>query len=303
MSKAVLLIHAGTSLMAAEISKEQAFEYEGALSEALQAGYNILKGNGSGLDAVEIAVKVMEDFPYFNAGRGAVISNSGICELDASVMDGKNKKAGAVAGITIAKNPIVVARAVMENTDNVLIAGNGADTFAKEQELEIVDPSYFLTEHRLEQFKKVQFEEEVAQKNKMGTVGAVAVDRDGNLAAATSTGGRLNNKRHGRVGDSAIIGAGTYADNSTCAVSCTGHGEMFIRHVVAHDIAALMRYKGLSVQEAANLVICEKLLQADGRGGAIVIDQGGNYAMPFNTERMIRGSISAGGSIETHGYR
>ena len=214
-------------------------------------------------------------------------------------MDGRNKRAGAVAGITIAKNPIIAARAVMEKTDNVLIAGNGADMFAKEQKLEIVDSSYFLTEHRLEQLKKVEAADELACKNKMGTVGAVAIDQDGNLAAGTSTGGRLNNKRHGRIGDSAIIGAGTYADNNTCAVSCSGHGEIFIRNAIAYDIAALVEYKGLSVQEAAN-VICEKLLRAEGKGGVIVLDKNGNYAVRFNTESMIHGLITVNGDIETH---
>jgi beta-aspartyl-peptidase (threonine type) len=300
MPRAVLLVHAGAAATIAEISKHLLSDYEDALSQALKTGYNVLKNQGSSIDAVEAAVKVLEDFPYFNAGKGAVISNSGKCELDASIMEGKYKRAGAVAGITIAKNPIAVARAVMEKTENVLLGGNGADMFAKEQKLDIVDPSYFLTEHRLEQLKKAQADDLAAQ-NKMGTVGAVAVDQEGNLAAATSTGGR-NNKRHGRIGDSAVVGAGTYADNDTCAISCTGHGEMFIRYAVAYDIAALMEYKELSVQEAANFVIGKKLLQVDGRGGAIVIDKDGNYAMPFNTETMIRASINAEGSIESFIY-
>jgi L-asparaginase / beta-aspartyl-peptidase len=299
MPKAILLVHAGAGAIT-EISKERELQYKEALTNALRAGYRMLTSRGSCLDAVEAAVKILEDFPYFNAGRGAVISSSGFCELDASIMDGKNKRAGAVADITVAKNPITVARAVMEKTDNVLIVGNGADMFANEQKLEIVDPTYFLTEHRLEQLKKVQAADDTSGINKMGTVGAVAVDQNGNLAAGTSTGGRLNNKRHGRIGDSAIIGAGTYADNTTCAVSCSGHGEMFMQHVVAYDIAALMEYKGLSVQEAANVVICQKLLQSGGRGGAIVIDKDGNCAIPFSTESMLYGSITANGAIAVH---
>jgi len=302
MQEAVLLVHGGAGKASSYPHKAREGECKEALKLALQTGYNILRNGGTSLDAVEAAIKTMEDLPLFNAGKGAVLANSGICELDASIMDGKNKRAGAVAGITIAKNPIMVARAVMEKSDCVLMASHGADVFAQEQKLEIVTPSYFHTKENLEKLKQVQAVDENIEPSKSGTVGAVALDQEGNLAAGTSTGGRVANKYSGRIGDSAIIGAGTFADNKTCAVSTTGYGEIFIRNVAAYDIAALIEYKGLSVQKAADIVIKSKIPLLGGYGGVIIIDRHGHYAMSFNTETMLRGYITADGvsKIDIH---
>jgi beta-aspartyl-peptidase (threonine type) len=252
----------------------------------------------------------MEESPLFNAGKGAVFTNEGKNELDASVMDGKTLKAGAVAGVTNVKSPISLARKVMEASEHVMLTGRGAEHFAKEKGLEIVDPSYFYTETRFQQLQNAKKEEKVqldhsgdkgsldeqifTEGNKYGTVGAVALDAYGNLAAGTSTGG-MTNKRWNRVGDAPIIGAGTYANNQTCAVSATGHGEYFIRSVVSYDISALMEYKGLSVQQAADEVVMKKLVQRGGEGGVIAVDAKGNVAMPFNSEGMYRGFVKADG--------
>lgn len=271
-------------------------QYREALEGALRAGHAILAKGGSSLDAVEASIRILEDSPLFNAGKGAVFTHDGRNELDASVMDGKTHKAGAVAGVTIIRNPISAARAVMEKSPHVMMAGKGAELFATTVGIEIVDPSYFWTERR---WKDLQNELMVEQKQApppkhMGTVGAVALDVRGNLAAGTSTGG-MTNKRFGRVGDSPIIGAGTYAENESVAVSCTGSGEYFIRWAVAHDIASLYKYRNMTVQQAGDEVIHKKLLPAGGDGGAIVLDAKGNYAMPFNTEGMYRGVIGADG--------
>ncbi|RMI19351.1 MAG: isoaspartyl peptidase/L-asparaginase, partial [Calditrichaeota bacterium] len=273
---------------------------------------------GSSLDAVEQTIRVLEDSPLFNAGKGAVFTNAGTNELDASIMDGATLQAGAVAGVKRVKNPISLARLVMEKSPHVMLAGDGADAFAKENGLELVDPHYFYTEQRYQQWQRVLQREKEKQQSQsraapdaasseadeppLGTVGVVALDKQGNLAAGTSTGG-MTNKRWGRVGDSPIIGAGTYADNRTCAVSCTGHGEYFIRLNVAHDISALMAYKGLSVQEAAEEVILKKLTQLGGTGGVIAIDRNGNIAMPFNTSGMYRGYWLEGGEPVVKIYR
>jgi beta-aspartyl-peptidase (threonine type) len=230
----------------------------------------------------------MEDNPLFNAGKGAVFTHDGKNELDAAIMDGSNLSAGAVAGVTDIKNPITAARYVMTKSEHVLLTGAGASQFAKEQGLEIVPPSYFYTEKR---FNELQ---EILKKEKNGTVGCCALDKNGNLAAGTSTGG-MSNKRYNRVGDSPIIGAGTYANNRTCAVSGTGHGEYFIRWTVAHDISALMEYKGLTLREASELVINDKLLKAGGSGGVICVDKSGNISMPFNSKGMFRGFATADG--------
>jgi len=291
-----IVIHGGAgTLNQKEMSKEKEQEYRLALDSALTIGENALINGKSSLDAVELTICYLENNPLFNAGKGAVFSHAGKNELDASIMDGKNQMAGAVGGVTIVKNPIRLARAVMEKSKHVLLTGAGAEAFAKENNIEIVDPSYFFTERRWNDFLKVKQEEDSIQalisKNpdkKFGTVGCVALDQYGNLAAGTSTGG-MTNKKWNRFGDTPIIGAGTYADNNSCAVSCTGHGEFFIRYAVAHDIAALVSYKHLSVEEAGNEVVMKKLVEKGGEGGCIILDKFGNIAMPFNSEGMYRG--------------
>jgi beta-aspartyl-peptidase (threonine type) len=293
-----LVIHGGAGTITREnMSTEKEAEYISKLTAALKTGYAILENGGSGLDAVEATIKVMEDSPLFNAGKGAVFTGAGTNELDASIMDGATLQGGAVAGVKTVKNPISAARKVMEKTWHVLLAGEGADAFAKEQGLDIVDNSYFHTEHRFKSLIKAKEKE----MEKHGTVGCVALDKKGNLAAGTSTGG-LTNKRWGRVGDSPIIGAGTYASNETCAVSATGQGEYFIRGSVAFDIAAQMDYEKKSVQTAAQAVI-DKLTERGGTGGVIVMDSKGNIAMPFNTEGMYRGFYLNDGELTVKIYK
>ena len=293
-----LAIHGGAGTITREnMSTEKEAEYISKLTAALKTGYAILENGGSGLDAVEATIKVMEDSPLFNAGKGAVFTGAGSNDLDASIMDGATLQGGAVAGEKTVKNPISVARKVMEKTWHVLLAGEGADAFAKEQGLDIVDNSYFHTEHRFKSLIKAKEKE----MEKHGTVGCVALDKKGNLAAGTSTGG-LTNKRWGRVGDSPIIGAGTYASNETCAVSATGQGEYFIRGSVAFDIAAQMDYEKKSVQTAAQAVI-DKLTERGGTGGVIVMDRKGNIAMPFNTEGMYRGFYLNDGELTVKIYK
>jgi beta-aspartyl-peptidase (threonine type) len=311
MSKITLVIHGGAGTITRQnMTPDKEKAYQAALQQALQAGYDVLKKGGASLDAVEAAIHVMEESPLFNAGKGAVFTNEGKNELDASVMDGKTLKAGAVAGVTTVKSPISLARKVMEASEHVMLTGRGAEQFAREKGLEIVDPSYFYTETRFQQLQNAKKEEKVqldhsgdkgsldehifTEGNKYGTVGAVALDAYGNLAAGTSTGG-MTNKRWNRVGDAPIIGAGTYANNQTCAVSATGHGEYFIRSVVSYDISALMEYKGLSVQQAAEEVVMKKLVQRGGEGGVIALDAKGNVSMPFNSEGMYRGFVKADG--------
>ena len=293
-----LVIHGGAGTITREnMSTEKEAEYISKLTAALKTGYAILENGGSGLDAVEATIKVMEDSPLFNAGKGAVFTGAGTNELDASIMDGATLQGGAVAGVKTVKNPISAARKVMEKTGHVLLAGEGADAFAKEQGLDIVDNSYFHTEHRFKSLIKAKEKE----MEKHGTVGCVALDKKGNLAAGTSTGG-LTNKRWGRVGDTPIIGAGTYASNETCAVSATGQGEYFIRGSVAFDIAAQMDYEKKSVQTAAQAVI-DKLTERGGTGGVIVMDSKGNIAMPFNTEGMYRGFYLNDGELTVKIYK
>lgn len=294
-----LVIHGGAGTITREsMTPEREKEYREKLEEALRIGYAILEKGGSALDAVEATIRVMEDSPLFNAGKGAVFTHDGRNELDASIMDGKDHKAGAVAGVTIVRNPISAARAVMEKSVHVMMSGRGAELFATQAGLEIVDPSYFWTEQRWKSLQRQLVEDE----KKFGTVGAVAVDRDGNLAAGTSTGG-MTNKQFGRVGDSPIIGAGTYADNGSCAVSGTGHGEFFIRWNVAADIAALVRYRNLTVQQAGDEVIQKKLKAVGGEGGVIILDPQGNFATPFNSEGMYRGWIGPDGKPEIAIYK
>ncbi len=309
--KIAIAIHGGAGTIKKEnMTAQQEQAYKTVLQEALKTGYKILKQGGSSLDAVEATIHVMEVSPLFNAGKGAVFTHDGKNELDAAIMDGKTRNAGAVAGISTVKSPISAARAVMEKSEHVMMVGKGAEQFAKEQGLEIVDPSYFYTQKRYDQLQEIihtekqQLDHSGSQGHipaqfpdqKFGTVGAVALDEDGNLAAATSTGG-MTNKRYGRVGDVPIIGAGTYADNNTCAVSATGHGEYFIRSVVAYDIAALMKYKGMSLKEAASEVVKHKLVDFGGDGGVIAIDRQGNIAMPFNTSGMYRASMDINGKM------
>lgn len=326
--KFAIAIHGGAGTIKREnMSPEREAEYRTKLEEALKAGYQVLEDGGSSLDAVVAAIQIMEESPLFNAGKGAVFTNDGKNELDAAIMDGATRNAGTVAGISTVKSPIAAARTVMEKSPHVMMIGKGAEQFAEEQGLEMVDPSYFFTDNRYEQLQRIKETEkqqldhdgdrEEGERRpgdrrpgdrrqgildikfpdrKFGTVGAVALDQDGNLAAATSTGG-MTNKRYGRVGDVPIIGAGTYADNSTCAVSATGHGEYFIRSVVAYDIAALMKYKGLSLEEAGNEVVKNKLVEMGGGGGVISIDGEGNIALPFNTAGMYRASMDTEGKM------
>lgn len=340
--KVVLVIHGGAgTILKQNMTPEKEAAYKAGLTQALQKGYDTLQKGGSSLDAVVVAIKILEDNPLFNAGKGAVFTNEGKNELDAAIMNGKTLAAGSIAGVTTVKNPITAARAVMEKSQHVMMTGKGAELFAKEQGLEMVDPSYFYTEERWKALEiakkengdtvKVKKDTAVEVKNKpiisildsikkklenilkkdtvkkqgaflkqpenrddkYGTVGAVALDKYGNLAAGTSTGG-MTNKRYGRVGDAPIIGAGTYANNGTCAVSCTGWGEYFIRLVVAKSISDLMEYKGMTVQQAANELMMKKVPALGGDGGLIALDKKGNFTMPFNTSGMYRGYIKDG---------
>lgn len=288
-----LAIHGGAGTILKEnMTAEKEKQYLDKLNEALAAGAEVLKNNGNSLDAITAAIMIMEDSPLFNAGKGAVFTAEGVNEMDASIMDGRDLNAGAVAGIRHVKNPILAARIVMDSTDHVLLVGEGAEIVAETTGLEMVDSSYFFTAGRYKSFQKAKEKAE-----KFGTVGAVALDKNGNLAAGTSTGG-MTYKMKGRVGDSPVIGAGTYADNNSCAVSATGHGEYFIRNVVAYDISALMKYRDLSLAQAADRVIMEKLKAIGGDGGIIAVDKNGNVAMPFNTAGMYRGYITSDGSTE-----
>lgn len=289
-----LVIHGGAGTLRRDrMSADQEKQYREKLEESLRAGHKILAGGGTSLDAVEAVIRILEDSPLFNAGKGSVFTAEGRNEMDASIMDGKSRAAGAVASVAILKNPISAARAVMEKSEHVLLIGRGAELFATKAGLDTVDPSYFWTERRWKDLQRELLQRQ--QKGaSFGTVGAAALDRQGNLAAGTSTGGR-DAKMPGRVGDSPIIGAGTFADNETCAVSATGHGEYFIRWAVAYDISALMRYRGMSVQQAADEVINRKLKPLKGEGGVIALDAKGNFAMTFNTEGMYRGYIRADG--------
>ncbi len=306
-----LAIHGGAGTMErSRMSAEAEAQYRAELQKALDAGYAVLARGGSALDAVVAAIRPMEDSPLFNAGKGAVLNAEGICELDASIMDGRTLGAGAIAGVRRVKNPITLARAVMEQSPHVMFAGEGAEKFAEQiGGIELVPNEYFRTERRQEELRKVQAEEKAAGKqgwlddrdgvdreHKWGTVGCVALDQQGNLAAGTSTGGRTN-KKFGRVGDAPIIGAGTYASNATCAVSATGHGEYFIRIGVARDIAAQMEYQGATVGQAADATLA-KVAKLGGDGGVICLDRAGNVAMPFNTAGMYRGfRLSTGTSM------
>jgi L-asparaginase / beta-aspartyl-peptidase len=327
------IIHGGAGVIKrGSLTPEKEAEYKRKLEEAVAAGYKALQNGKSSLDAVEIAIRILEDSPLFNAGKGAVFTADGKNELDASIMDGKTMAAGAVAGLHKVKNPITLARAVMEKSPHVMMVGDGAEKFAKEQNIDLVPEKYFWTQERWDSLQKILKEEKEQEKNKkvksqnspeipatredyyasmtetqklaenkFGTVGAVALDKDGNIAAGTSTGG-MTNKKYGRVGDAPIIGAGTYANNNTCGVSATGWGEYFIRVGVARDISALMEYRALSVQQAADLVI-KKVGNLGGDGGVIVMDKFGNMGISFNSEGMYRAYINGDGKPVVEIYK
>jgi beta-aspartyl-peptidase (threonine type) len=346
-----LVIHGGAgTITKANMTAEQEKAYQDGLNKALQVGYSILKDGGTALDAVEATIRVMEDNPLFNAGKGAVFTHEGRNEMDASIMEGEKLRAGAVAGVTVVRNPITAARAVMDKSEHVLLTGTGAEQFAREQGLDIVEPSYFFTQARYDQLQKALSTDKspspssqpspptkaaptptmptktkgkskpskpsstlvptssqnladliFTEGRKYGTVGAVALDKQGNLAAATSTGG-MTNKRYGRVGDAPIIGAGTYADNQSCAVSCTGWGEYFIRATVARDVAARMEYQKIPLSQAAQATI-DKVGAMGGNGGLIALDRAGNITMPFNSEGMYRGFIKEDGRSQVLIYK
>ncbi len=288
-NKYTIVVHGGAGYISPEIPVEIKEAYQNSLTEALTIGKNILEGGGSSLDAVEQVIRYFENDSLFNAGKGAVFTSAGTHELDASIMVGKDLSTGAVAGVKTIKNPISLARLVMEKTPHVLFAGEGADELGKKLGVDIVDNKYFDVERRYQQWKIIH------QENIKGTVGSVAIDKDGNITAGTSTGG-LTDKWSGRVGDSPLINAGTYADNNTCGVSATGQGELFIRNTVAYNISALMKFKGYSLQEAAEEMIFKEL--PEGSGGIIAVDKDGNYVLVFNTSSMLRGVANSDGVFE-----
>ena len=308
MSKIALAVHGGAGTISPKLmtpGREKA--YRDALELALRHGHAVLKEGGAALDAVEAAVRALEDSPHFNAGKGSVFNADGQHEMDASLMNGSDLRAGAVAGVQNVKNPVLLARRVMDHSPHVLISGTGAFEFAHKQKVPLEDDLYFFDELRYEQWKETKGTDAVQldhsdKERKFGTVGAVARDVNGHLAAATSTGG-MTNKKWQRIGDSPIIGAGTYANDESCAVSCTGHGESFLRAVAAHDVHALMAYKGLSLQEAVRVVVHEKLPPLDGDGGMIAVDREGNVVLDFNCSGMYRGQLEVDGTYSTAIFR
>ena len=304
-----LAIHGGAgTLVKGKMTPEKETAYISALKIALNKGYEILRKGGSAIDSVERAVVALENSPLFNAGKGSVFTADETHEMDASIMDGKTLNAGAVTLISGIKNPISLARDVMEKSEHVFLAGKGAMEFAKKLNYKIENDAYFFDEFRHQQWLEIkdtdtfQLDHSVKKDSKFGTVGAVACDKNGNIAAATSTGG-MTNKRFGRVGDSPMIGSGNYANDITCAVSCTGSGEFFIKGVVAYDVSCLMEFKGMSLKEATAEVINHRILKIGGDGGLIAVDAQGNIAMPFNTEGMYRASKSSAGKTEIAIYR
>jgi len=308
-----LVIHGGAgTIERSNLTPEREKEYRAGLERSLAAGYEILKRGGASLDATEAAVRVLEDDPHFNAGKGAVFTNAGTNELDAAIMDGKTLKAGAVANLRHIQNPISLARLVMEKSPHVLMTGDGAETFAKENGVPILpDQKYFFTQERWDALQRMKAAEKsggangkkffISDQDRHGTVGAVALDQNGNLAASTSTGGTTN-KKAGRVGDSPIIGSGTYANNQTAAISCTGDGEFFIRAVVAHEISALMEHRGMPLGQATQTAL-DRAKQLGGTGGLIAIDQKSEMALPFNTNGMYRGYVDAQGKLVVEIYK
>ncbi len=310
MKKIAIAIHGGAGTIAPHLlTTELEKAYLKGLEDALKQGYETLKNNGSATNAVAIAVMCLEDNPLFNAGKGAVFNHIGGHELDAAIMQGIDLKAGAACGVTGIKNPVLLAKAIMEKSEHVMMAGNGAFEFARQNGIVIEDEAYFYTEHRYKQWQDLKDSEnfqldhsEVKSEKKFGTVGAVALDEQGNMAAATSTGG-MTNKKFGRIGDSPVIGAGTYANNATCAISCTGHGELFLRSVVAYDISCLMEYKNFTLKQACDLVVYDKLVKIGGEGGLVALDAKGDIEMPFNSEGMYRAKININGDIEVKIYK
>ncbi len=304
-----IAIHGGAgTLVKGMMTPTLEANYKTALKVALDKGYAVLNNEGSAIEAVEVVVVSLEDSPLFNAGKGSVFTADESHEMDASIMDGKTLNAGAVSLITGIKNPVSLARDVMEKSEHVFLAGEGAMQFAKQLNYTIEDPAYFYDKFRHEQWLAIkdtdnfQLDHSIKKDSKFGTVGAVACDQNGNIAAATSTGG-MTNKRFGRVGDSPMIGSGNYANNKTCAISCTGSGEFFIRGVVAYDVACLMEHKNMSLKDASNEVINKRILEIGGDGGLIAVDTKGNIAMPFNTEGMYRASKSSTGKEEISIYK
>ena len=311
-NKIGLVVHGGAGTMErGKMTPEREREYRVGIESALRAGWDVLERGGSSMDATEAAVRVFEDDPLFNAGKGSVFSAAGINEMDAAIMDGKTLKAGAVAGVRHIKNPITLARLVMDRSPHVLMSGEGAENFAKEHGIELVDQKYFFTQERWDALQKTKAAEKagangdkkfiITDQDLHGTVGAVALDRNGNLAAATSTGGKTN-KLSGRIGDTPIIGGGTYANDATCAVSGTGDGEFFIMATAGHDVSALMEYRRKTLEEATVAVI-DKIGKLGGTGGMIAIDKNGKIALPFNTSGMYRGYVDPNGKFVTEIYR
>jgi len=302
MNPYAIAVHGGAgTILRSTMTPEKEAAYTQGLTDAIMAGEAVLKKNGSSLEAVEMAIRSLEDNPLFNAGRGAVFTHNGLNEMDASIMNGKDLRAGAVAGVRNIKNPISLAKAVMEKSDHVFLAGEGAMQFAQQLKLESAPDAYFYTAERMEQLK-IAIANDKTMLDHIGTVGAVALDVHGNIAAGTSTGG-MTNKKFGRVGDSPMIGSGTYANNATCAISCTGHGEYFIRAVVAHDVSCLMEYKGLSLKEACDMVVLNKLVKLGGEGGLIALDANGNIELVYNSDGMYRASKKQDGELYTGIYK
>ena len=296
-----IVVHGGAgTILKKNMSDEMELAYKLKLEEAINAGYNILEKNGSSKDAVEQTIKILENSELFNAGKGSVLSNKGVVEMDASIMNGQNLNAGAISGIKTIKNPISAARLVMEKSEHVFLSGEGAEEFAKLQGLDIIDNEYFITETRLKSLLNAKKRDSI-KDNKFGTVGCVAIDKFGNITSGTSTGG-MTNKKWNRIGDVPIIGAGTYANNNTCGISSTGWGEYFIRNVVAYDISSQIEYKKISIDLAAKNTL-KKVKDLGGNGGVIGIDKNGNILMDFNTEGMYRGYKKSDGESEISIYK
>ncbi|MFI5172721.1 MAG: isoaspartyl peptidase/L-asparaginase family protein, partial [Chitinophagales bacterium] len=290
MNEIRIAVHGGAGTMPERLlTDEIKSSCNNALKKAMDAAYSILSSNGNAIDAVEAAVIELENFDLFNAGKGSVFTNKGKHEMDASIMDGKTLKCGSVAGVKNIKNPVVLAKNIMLHSEHILLINDGAEEFAKTLNVEFADDAYFFNQLRYEQWQKAKQKQKIVldhfDDKKFGTVGAVVSDKNGNLAAATSTGG-MTNKMFGRVGDSSLIGCGTYANNNRCAVSCTGHGEFFIKYVVAYDLYCLMEYKNMTLNDAAEFIINKKLKDAEGEGGLIAVDHLGNISLPFNTKGM-----------------
>lgn len=315
MSKYTIVVHGGAgTILKEDMTPDLEAAYMQGLEQGLLAGYAVLEEGGTAINAVKAAIVLMEDNVLFNAGRGSVFTKKGVQEMDAAIMDGATLKAGSVAGVRNVRNPIELATEVMKNSNHVFLSGKGANDFAIKQGIKLEPDEYFFSQFRYDQWKAIrdsdnysldhthQQLEELMRDKKFGTVGAVACDQDGNIAAATSTGG-MTNKKYGRIGDSPLIGAGTYANNNTCAISCTGHGEPFIRAVAAHDVSCLMEYKGCSLEEAMDIVVNKKLIDLEGEGGMIGVDRNGNACMMLNSAGMYRAMRSSDGSGEVAIYR